>query len=174
MYTFETSGLFNQNENIYIVKRLNDSGFPSHTHKFAELVYIIDGEAVHYIDGTEYKTKKGDLIFINYGQTHRIFRERKLQLLQYPVRSPNFSAASINSENIYDIFRIILADDFEGARQLVSFSGTELSALSSLVFEMEKEYNEKKSRGIKAFKRTQPCAFHHAFAKTRRYGGACR
>lgn len=144
MYTFETSGLFNKNENIYIVKRINDSGFPGHTHKFAELVYIIDGEAVHYIDGTEYKTKKGDLIFINYGQTHEFSGNENYSYYNILYVPEFFSSQLINSENIYDIFRIILADDFEGARQLVSFSGTELSALSGLVFEMEKEYNEKK------------------------------
>ena len=36
-----------------------------HKHNFLELIYVISGSAVHYIDDTEYKVTKGDLLLID-------------------------------------------------------------------------------------------------------------
>ena len=41
-----------------------------HKHNFLELIYVISGSAVHYIDDTEYKVTKGDLLLIDTDQTH--------------------------------------------------------------------------------------------------------
>ena len=41
-----------------------------HKHNFLELIYIISGNATHYIDNTEYKVSKGDLLLIDTNQTH--------------------------------------------------------------------------------------------------------
>lgn len=42
----------------------------THKHNFVELIYIYSGRGVHNIGETAYEVSSGDLLFINYGQTH--------------------------------------------------------------------------------------------------------
>lgn len=42
-----------------------------HSHDFIELVTILKGERIFYIDGKEYETKEGDLLILNPGTLHK-------------------------------------------------------------------------------------------------------
>lgn len=41
-----------------------------HTHEGVEIVYIVNGNGVHIIDGVHYAVRPGNVIFVNAGQTH--------------------------------------------------------------------------------------------------------
>lgn len=43
-----------------------------HLHDFLEFVYILSGKCVHTVDGKVFPLKKGDMLIINYDQTHSI------------------------------------------------------------------------------------------------------
>lgn len=41
-----------------------------HTHEGVEIVYIVNGNGEHIIDGVRYTVRPGSVIFVNVGQTH--------------------------------------------------------------------------------------------------------
>lgn len=57
-------------KNDYRIEINNISDISAHTHDFIEFVYMLRGKSVHTIDGHKYPMNSGDLLIINYNQTH--------------------------------------------------------------------------------------------------------
>lgn len=58
----------------------HDCEVPVHTHDCMELVIIIDGKAVHIVDGEEYELKVGDVFVINTHSEHGYISACSLKL----------------------------------------------------------------------------------------------
>lgn len=121
---------------------------PEHTHDFIELVYTAEGSGTHYINGLPYPVRRGDLLFINYGEVHAIRFDTTLTFYQFLVKPEFIAKHFVNSENIDDIFLLFLP---EGAEELqrrktscVRFFGAERTQIERLVTDMHKEAEEKK------------------------------
>lgn len=110
-----------------------------HKHNFLELIYVISGSAVHYIDDTEYKVTKGDLLLIDTDQTH--FHKSETDVLFADmVLLPEFI-----SENLYsthtaiDIFAYYLYNSEQFSTNglprtpLIRFKGNDLIAADAIV-----------------------------------------
>lgn len=52
-----------------------------HSHDFIELVVILKGRRVFYIDGNYYTVKEGDMLFLNPGTYHMSLVDRSVQTL---------------------------------------------------------------------------------------------
>lgn len=110
-----------------------------HKHNFLELIYIISGNAVHYIDDTEYKVTKGDLLLIDTDQTH-FHKSDTGALFADMVLLPEFI-----SENLYsthtaiDIFAYYLYNSEQFSTKglprtpLFRFKGNDLIAADGIV-----------------------------------------
>ena len=72
MRTYTAENFVNSSENISVHKSINKSGVsePIHKHEFIELVYIVSGSGTQRVDGCEYAVSKGNMLFINYNQSH--------------------------------------------------------------------------------------------------------
>ncbi|MBQ8175222.1 MAG: helix-turn-helix domain-containing protein [Clostridia bacterium] len=135
---------------IVVERSVRETGThePEHTHDFIELVYTAAGNGTHYINGIPYPARRGDLLFINYGEVHAITVDSTLTFYQFLVK-PEFIAENfVNSENIDDIFLLFLP---EGAEELqrrktscVRFFGAERTEIEHLIANMHKEAEEKK------------------------------
>lgn len=117
MLTYELDRFVNPKENINIILMKKDLSCNIHTHEFVELIFTVDGRSEHWIDGKSYLAEAGDLLFVNYGQTHCFNawteEHRYYNLLYIPEF---FSDELINSENIYEIFSIPMFNEFMGAK----------------------------------------------------------
>lgn len=138
----------NPQENINIIYMNRNFQCEVHTHEFAELVFVASGKCEHYIDEVCYNVEAGDLLFVNYGQTHSF----KAQTAEYQYYNllyvPGFfSEELIDSENIYEIFEISLFGEFAENRnypsQVASFRGEQYLEIKKLVEDMYKEFSEK-------------------------------
>lgn len=149
MYTFEQKEYLNPRENINITHCKNDRGCNIHTHEFVELIYIVEGTAMHVIDGQEYAAEMGNLLFVNYGQTHSFTGSPDYEYYNLLYVPEFFSEELINSENIYEIFEISMFREFKGARdthaQLVHFKGNEACEVKKLVENMNGEFVRKET-----------------------------
>jgi len=152
MRTFPLENYMNPSENINIIYVKRDLGCQLHIHEFVELIFIVSGEGEHTIDGVCYKAEPGDLLFVNYGQTHSF--QAKGEGFQYYnlLYLPQFfSEELLNSENIYDIFEISLFREFMDTRkgrgsagnQIIHFRGKEFKEAKRMVEEMYREFTEK-------------------------------
>lgn len=67
---FEPERRFLQADAIEIVS-LMQGDIPPHQHAFFELAYIVDGQAIHTLNGKRMHVKKGDYFIINYDEEHQ-------------------------------------------------------------------------------------------------------
>lgn len=144
MFSFKKEWLISEKENISIQERNVDFA-EKHTHEFFEFVYTQSGNCVHFIDDTEYRTKSGDMVFINRGQTHRMEGEGKIiNILIMPEFIDN---ELVGEENIINLFRHSMFAEFgyveSPVRQCVHFEGGDYADTESLVNMIVKEYKNK-------------------------------
>ena len=117
---------------------------PKHTHDFIEIVYTYKGEMDQEVNGKEFLTKKGDLLFINYNSVHSfkpIGEASYFNVLFYPETLGHF----INSENAFALlslsaFQEISKDSNEG---IVSFAPKEQK---KILWILETMYEEQTNR----------------------------
>ena len=65
------SDYFETNSNITILIKTHTNNIPYHTHNFLELVYVLDGQATHMVNGDSVTISKGDYFLIDYGVAHQ-------------------------------------------------------------------------------------------------------
>lgn len=149
MRTYESGRYLNSSENINIVYWDRDRSCDIHMHEFVELIFVVEGSCEHRIDEVVYEAEAGDLLFVNYGQTHA-FSARTAEMQYYNLLyvPEFFSEELINSENIYDIFEISLFREFSEGEispsQLVRFRGPEYLEIKKMIEDMYVEFREKR------------------------------
>lgn len=63
---------FFKNKKIYISKHNRYADYPSHTHTFLEMNYMLNGHAIEYIGENKIELNKGDILILDVGTTHSI------------------------------------------------------------------------------------------------------
>jgi len=143
--TFTVENSFGDEENIHIQK-LNAlfSNPEPHVHEFIELIYIYSGCGQHVIDGKVYDVRSGDLLFINYGQTHAV-RNSEMEFVNILLKPDFMSEKLVNSENIFEIFALsgFSVSPEEYALPLASFRGDEFASVHAIVNTLLREYADK-------------------------------
>ncbi len=120
---------------------------PEHTHEFVELVYSVKGKFTHYINGKAYPVSRGDLLFINYGETHSFTSgDENASFYNFSVKPEFMSENIINSETINDIFLIFLPEGTEALHSrktsCVRFIGEERVEIEEIAKKMCAELDD--------------------------------
>ncbi|ATO54965.1 AraC family transcriptional regulator [Loigolactobacillus coryniformis] len=63
---------FFRNKDIYISKHNRYAPYPTHTHTFLEMNYMLSGKADEIINGKKVHLKAGDLVLLDVGSQHSI------------------------------------------------------------------------------------------------------
>lgn len=98
---------FKENENIYI--HLSDNlemNRISHRHNFIEVSYVVDGTAIHTIEGISYPVKKGNVVIVDYDTPHTFsFDPEKGPFSTYDLLfTPDFfNASGMNNSEFYSL-----------------------------------------------------------------------
>lgn len=48
--------------------------FPQHTHDYVEMIYMVEGQTTHIVNGRHIRLAQGDLLFLNQSATHEILQ----------------------------------------------------------------------------------------------------
>ena len=117
-----------------------------HLHDFIEFVYIAKGKCVHTVDGNVYPVKKGDMLIINYGQTHGIIGGSGEYINIF--LKPEY--LNENIENQYNAFALLDLAEFSEfkntlaeLKNVVSFTEHERATIENILFNLETEMLEK-------------------------------
>ncbi len=149
MKTFRSYDRINFEENIDIGKFTALKDEPIHKHEFLEITYIISGSGTQYVDGCEYKVKKGDMIFINCTQTHSFTTDKEMEYVNILLKPEFMSEELVNSENMYDVFSLSVFDEFRDDINrdcpIVHFHGKELVELEQIMEYMIRELKGKQA-----------------------------
>lgn len=134
------------NEKVTIVEETHYYVKP-HLHDFIEIAYIRDGSGVHIINGQRYSVSAGDMLFINYGQTHEIIGDPSMKLVNFLFTPEFISNSLLNTENISDVFAFTLSgeldQDFSFSLPIARFNSSEHAELQAITNAMLKEYRKK-------------------------------
>ena len=66
------SNYFFKNKDIYISRHNRYADYPTHTHTFLEMNYMLQGHAIEIVDDKKITLNTGDLLLLDEGSTHSI------------------------------------------------------------------------------------------------------
>ena len=118
-----------------------------HLHDFIELVYVSNGKGVHKVDKTVYPVKKGNLVIINYNQTHSFSCESSYKHYSILIKPEFINEKIKKSEDIFSILDISGYEDFKNLINkencVIGFSLEEMERFESTLKLLKTELKDK-------------------------------
>ena len=121
IYTeYDKSMFFKPGEEVYthISTSLDKCDNIIHKHKFIEMVYVISGNGMHWINGLNYPVSKGDLMIIDYGTPHGFFYDSETEenFVTYDLLfTPAFLGLPDNNEHFSSLADSFLFESFKAS-----------------------------------------------------------
>ena len=122
------SNYFFKNKDIYISRHNRYADYPTHTHTFLEMNYMLQGHATEIVDDKKITLNTGDLLLLDEGSTHSIkaLGDNDL-LINILFRTKNISINLLNdlrrSNNIfYDFLLSQVIEDSNHKRDYLVFT----------------------------------------------------
>ena len=138
-----------QSDAMVAIKKICDNRNEEiHDHDFVEIVYIIEGDSRHYINGEEFSVKAGDLLFINFGCTHSFSLDDKFVAYNLMIRVDYFTKNMIKNDNLFYMLALTsfekIQRELNDKSPLVSFDYSQRDEMFNLFrnIEMELEKDE--------------------------------
>lgn len=148
MLEFRSSDLLDPQENINIHKVCHEGSIQMHTHDFIELVFIRSGRGQHVIDEVCYSVERGDLLLVNFKQTHSFTCAGELTYVNCLIKPEFISKELVDSENAFELLALTSFDDFFGkvdcSTPKVSFRRRDLIEVEAIIEQMLIEFHEKR------------------------------
>ena len=76
--------------------------FPLHSHSYVELIYVIEGKMVHYINDRRVELKKDEILLLGEGVEHRIEKSGINDLAMNVIIRPSFFSSLLSSFSSQD------------------------------------------------------------------------
>ena len=156
MRTYGVSNL--ENQNVFISKSIHATDEEIHLHEYVEVVFIENGKEiyadgfelmmVHSIDGKDYSVSRGDLIIINYNQTHSFKVDSEMTLYNIFLKSSFLDHSDSDNNNITNIVLLTAFDELRcglmSDLSYIHFSSNALREAEYLIKSMVQEQQNKK------------------------------
>lgn len=150
MPVIEKDNKFYMSDYVTIVHNDKDAGdisYHEHYHDFVELVYTLRGKCIHTVNGVDYSVKRGDLILINYNQSHSISGRGEIHYINVLLKPEYISMGLINQENAFALLNLTGFEDFikilDEGKAKVTFSGEERDRIEEIISVIQRETEEK-------------------------------
>ena len=134
-----------ENINIYTYTAYKDE--PLHTHEFLEIVYVLSGTGRHCIGGTWYPVERGNILFINLGQTHSFCTEGQMELTNILLMPEFIDNGLIDADNALELLTLSAFSELhmDGGDFLpaIALDGKEILNMERLLRDMQEEFMEK-------------------------------
>lgn len=140
------------------IHRLTDDGIvlwkgpshwtePTHTHEFLELVYTFSGTCTHKINDDTYQVSRGDLLLINFNQTHSYEPQGEFIFCNILIQPGFLDQELIHSINAMDLLGLSVFLDFSSDMQVIQpftrFIGEDRSQMEQLINQMVQEFEQR-------------------------------
>ncbi len=114
-----------------------------HTHEFIELAYMLGGESVQYVDGTEYSLRHGQLMFINPGQVHDFYTKDGTKIIDVLIDPEWICDSLINADNAFALLSLsdfsAFEDNIDKSVCRITFDRHERTVIESILGMMAQE-----------------------------------
>ena len=131
-----TVGIFRQD--------LHQNREEEHSHDFIEVVYVLSGSAVQWVDGESYEVSRGDMIFINYGACHAFQPRDDFQYINICFLPEVLCAKLVDGENALAMLSLTAFDELRREKNggKLSFSGEARGEVEFILGSMLREYRQ--------------------------------
>ncbi len=147
MQHFGVDRFIRKDENINIFKYVVTQDQSEHTHAFIEIVYILSGKGKHSVNNTWYPVERGNLLFMNFGQTHSFYSLENMEIVNCLVQPEFIDKELIHSENAFEMLVLSAFEDFDlgyGKRTpMLQFKGKNMIEVEMLINSMLEEFTSK-------------------------------
>lgn len=145
LYTFSIGQYVDENSPFHIFSIRDDVDIIPHTHKFIEIIYILDGVADEQVDDKSYTVSRGDVIFIGCGSAHKFVAKESVSYVNILFRPKTLNESNIPSESSFALLQLSALNrlNLEKGGGMVSFSGVQRDEIEALISEMQKTYDDK-------------------------------
>ena len=145
MRVYKANDFVKEGSGVIVSKGETGRYEPIHTHEFAEIVYILSGEAEHTVNDDTYLVTEGDIIFMNCGCTHKFVSESGFSYVNILFLPENVPNELTSSDNILSLLLLTAFNDMrsESSYGKLSFDRDEKRRVGDIVLSMLKEYREK-------------------------------
>lgn len=142
MQIFTNEKYIKDGKNVGIFRQTTQLVSVEHQHEFIEIIYILSGKAFQSVDGKEYRVKKGDIIFINYGGIHKFIPDDTFTFYNICFSPEIISDTIINADNAFLLLSLTAFDTMRGEQNggIISFSGKECLEIEHILAAMLEEY----------------------------------
>lgn len=124
-----------------------DASYHEHYHDFVELVYTLKGRCIHRVNGVDYPVKRGDMVLINYNQSHSIHGTGDTHYINILLKPEYISKGLVNQENAFALLNLSEFEDFtkilDESKTKVTFSGDERDRIEEIISVIQKETEDK-------------------------------
>ena len=137
--------IFDQLDEIVVAMDPCTENRPSHIHRFIEVVYVLEGNGIHYVNDVAYHVKRGDILFVNFEQVHA-FDKGTMQILNICIKPEFIDRELVDSKNANEMLALSMFDTFADIEQIspvVSFNGKEFIEVEDIVRHILREWKEK-------------------------------
>lgn len=120
----------------------------THTHDFIEFVYMLSGKSVHNVDDNVYPLNSGDLLIINYNQTHSFSGEENAILCNILIKPSFIDESLIESKDLFLLFETPHYKEFkeliDNKCNFIRFSPEEKNCFAYMVLLLDEEMKNKR------------------------------
>lgn len=123
-----------------------------HTHDYIEIVYVLNGTAIEYVDGTSYEVQHGDLIFMTPNSIHAFNPTENFEHIEI-FFSPRLVGGEVaTTSHALSLLALTSFDNLRGGESygLVRLSQTEMHEFEFILGAMQREFEDRKE-GYEAF-----------------------
>ncbi|AVK64030.1 AraC family transcriptional regulator [Lactobacillus sp. CBA3606] len=144
------SNYFFRNKDIYISRHNRYADYPTHTHTFLEMNYMLQGHANEIVDDNKVTLNTGDLLLLDSGSTHSIAALGDDDLLiNILFRTKNISIDLLNdlrrsNSVLYDFLLNQVVGKQDQSRDYLIFSKRRSSEITDTLNRIIEEYYLKK------------------------------
>ena len=145
MIVYRAEKWIKKGESCHIFSMPTDKIMETHTHDFIEIVYVRSGRAVEHIGSETYEVCRGDLLFINYGCTHKFVPIENFSYTNICFRPEVLGDGIITPENAFALLQLTAFDEIRQEEEsgVVSFAAAEREEIEALLSVMLTEYEKK-------------------------------
>lgn len=117
-----------------------------HCHDFDEIVVVLEGSAIHRINGKRYIISAGDIFFIKSYDMHYFSDINKLYVFNIGFKGDFFEKYKELTKNIAGFKSFFIPDkSMDSIKSKIHLNTKELSEITEILKSLSKEYETKKS-----------------------------
>ena len=145
MKIFKSSQLLGDGR-IGLQRKVNTEITPEHTHDYIEIVYVLDGTAIEYVDGIRYDVCQGDVLFMTPNSIHSFIPNESFEHIEI-FFSPRLIGESVMTSS--EALSMLALSSFDNLRRNKSFGHIkidkeEIPEIEAILQLMCDEWNGKK------------------------------